>query len=119
MKVLKRILTLVLVCSCLVQARPANCAPVDAQGGKYPSIVIYTAWYCTSCKAAGEYLTKNRIPFVKKDVDLNDEYMEELSRKYKISAVPVIVIGNNEMVLRGFNRDVFDKAVREFIAGAK
>lgn len=119
MKIVNRILMLVLVCACLVQARQASCAPVYAQGGKYPSIVIYTAWYCTSCKAAGEYLTKNHIPFVKKDVDLNDEYMEELSRKYKISAVPVIVIGNNDKVLRGFNKDVFDKAVKEVMAKAK
>jgi len=114
-KVLSRILSLILVCACLLQARQASCAPV----APYPAIVVYTAWYCTSCKAAGEYLTKNHIPFVKKDVDLNDEYREELSSKYKISAVPVIVIGNNEKILRGFNKDAFDKAVKEVMAKAK
>jgi glutaredoxin len=81
--------------------------------------VIYTAWYCDSCKAAGEYLTKNHIPFTKKDVDLNDDFMQELSGKYKINAVPVIVIGNNDRVLRGFNRDVFDKALKDVMVQTK
>ncbi len=61
-------------------------------------------------------MTRNNIPFTKKDVDLNEDYMQELSTQYKINAVPVIVIGNNDKVLRGFNRDLFDKAVKEVMA---
>jgi glutaredoxin len=119
MKGLSRILMIVLLGACTVQAGMASGTPAEAQAKKYPAITVYTAWYCTSCKAAGEYMTKNHIPFIKKDVDLNEEYMEELSSKYKINAVPVIVIGNSDKVLRGFNKDVFDKAVQDVMAKAK
>ncbi|MBJ6724327.1 glutaredoxin family protein [Geomesophilobacter sediminis] len=89
------------------------------QPEKVPKVVLYTAWYCDSCKAAGEYMAQRHIPFVKKDVDLNENYMQELSTRYKINAVPVIVIGNDDKVLRGFNRDVFDRAVKEVASKTK
>jgi glutaredoxin 3 len=114
MKIVNRILLL-----CALSATALTCGVPAAGAGTYPKIVLYTAWYCNSCKAAGDYLTQNHIPFTKKDVDLNEEYLQELSRIYRINAVPVIVIGNNDKVLRGFNRDVFDKAVQEVMAKTK
>jgi len=117
MKALNRILLFAVLSACTSLTCEASTGTPAVI--KYPKIVIYTAWYCDSCKAAGEYMTKNRIPFTKKDVDLNDDYMKELSSKYKINAVPVIVIGNNDRVLRGFNRDVFDKALKDVMVKAK
>ena len=116
MCVLKRLLFIFALAFCTAPDCYASAPPGDNQAATYPKIVVYTAWYCSSCKAAGDYLTKNRIPFVKKDVDLNENYMEELSTRYKVNAVPVIVIGNNDKVLRGFNRDVFDSAMKEVMA---
>jgi len=119
MKALRRTLLLVLFSMSVVMPCSASGPPAGTVAGSYPKIVVYTAWYCSSCKAAGEYLAKNRIPYVKKDVDLNDEYMEELEKKYRINAVPVIVIGNNDRVLRGFTKDAFDSALKEVMAKAK
>ena len=82
----------------------------------YPRVVLYSAPWCTSCNAAKDYLTKNHIPFVKKDVSVDDKYLEEMSNRYKSRAVPVIVIGNDQKVLRGFVQEVFSKAFLEVLA---
>lgn len=118
-RVWNRILVLGALCASLVLTGGMPAAAAAHQAAPYPAIVLYTAWYCDSCKAAGEYMTRNHIPFTKKDVDLNEEYLQELSTKYRINAVPVIVIGNNDKVLRGFNRDAFDRAVKEVMAKAR
>jgi len=88
----------------------SNQAPAAS---RYPKIEIYTAPWCKSCAAASEYLTSNNIPFVKKDVFSNATYMDEMTTRYKSRAVPVIVIGNDEKVLKGFIVEAFQMAVRE------
>jgi glutaredoxin-like YruB-family protein len=83
------------------------------QTKKFPRIVIYSVAWCPHCKEAKEYLTKNNIPFINRDVELDSVAMEELTQKYKSTGVPVIVFGNDDKVLRGFNRDQFEKALKE------
>jgi len=82
----------------------------------YPKVVIYTTPWCTSCNAAKEYFLRNNIPFVKKDIDANDRYLDEMTDKYKSRAVPLIVIGRDQKVLRGFVPDMFQKAFSEVLA---
>ena len=60
-------------------------------------------------------MTSNRIPFTRKDIVQNPDYLEELSQKYRIRAVPVIVIGNDEKVLRGYVQEAFQQAVRDVL----
>jgi len=79
----------------------------------YPRVVVYSTPWCVSCNAAKDYLKKNNIPFIGKDVDANPRFMDELSDKYRISAVPVIIIGRDQKVLRGFVPEVFSKAFKE------
>lgn len=79
----------------------------------YPKIEIYTSPGCKSCSAASKYLTSNNIPFTTKDISQNSDYQEELAQRYKTRAVPVIVIGNDEKVLRGYVQEAFQQAVRE------
>lgn len=89
---------------------------IDAKGSKqqqYPKIVLYSVAWCPHCKEAKEYFTANNIPFINKDVELDEKAMEELTKKYKSQGVPVIVIGDKK-VLKGFNVDVFEKAVKDF-----
>ncbi|MBI1921036.1 MAG: NrdH-redoxin [Geobacter sp.] len=94
----------------------AGTGPVAAGGAMYPEVVIYSTPWCASCKAAMEYLAKNDIPFVKKDVTVDGSYMEELQTRYRSSAVPLIVIGRDEKVLKGFVLEAFQKAYREVVA---
>ncbi|HEY6871415.1 MAG TPA: glutaredoxin domain-containing protein [Geobacteraceae bacterium] len=91
--------------------------PVQAQGGEtartYPSIVLYSVSWCSHCREAKEYLTSNHIPFVNRDVEKDSAAMQELTEKYQSTAVPVIVIGDDERVLKGFSREAFEKALGE------
>ena len=83
------------------------------QAKKYPSIVLYSVVWCPHCKEAKQYFTENNIPFINKDVELDAKAKEELTGKYKSQGIPVIVIGNDEKILRGFDRGKFEKAVKE------
>jgi glutaredoxin 3 len=81
---------------------------------KYPKIVLYSTSWCPHCKAAKEYLTQNNIPFINRDVELDSDAMDLLTRKYKSQGVPVIVIGDDAVILKGFDQARFEKAVEKY-----
>ncbi|HEX2769344.1 MAG TPA: glutaredoxin domain-containing protein [Geobacteraceae bacterium] len=87
--------------------------PQAVQAKKYPRIVLYSVSWCPHCKEAKEYLTSHNIPFINKDVELDDNAMKELTENYKSTGVPVIVLGNGEKVIKGFNREYFEKVLKE------
>jgi glutaredoxin-like protein NrdH len=101
--------TVLLIDASLTFAATGNTDTVAA----YPRVVVYSTPWCVSCNAAKDYLKKNNIPFIGKDVDANPRFMEELSDRYRISAVLVIIIGKDQKVLRGFVPEVFSKAFKE------
>lgn len=90
---------------------PLSSAP--AARHDYPKIVLYSVSWCPHCAEAKEYFTHNNIPFINRDVELDPDAMELLQNRYKSTGVPVIVLGNDDKVLKGFSKDVFEKAVRE------
>jgi len=77
----------------------------------YPKIVLYSTSWCPHCREAKEYLTSHNIPFINRDVELDPAAMTALTVTYKSQGVPVIVIGNDAKVLKGFNKDIFEQAV--------
>ncbi len=79
----------------------------------YPKIVLYSTSWCPHCREAKEYLTGHNIPFVNRDVELDDSAMTALTVTYKSQGVPVIVIGNDAKVLKGFNREIFEQALSD------
>jgi glutaredoxin 3 len=87
--------------------------PLADQTEQYPRIVLYSVSWCPHCKEAKEYLTSHNIPFTNRDVELDDNAMQELTGKYKSTGVPVIVIGNEEKVIKGFDREKFEKVLKE------
>jgi len=91
-------------------------SPVNPQGvliKKYPRIVLYSVSWCPHCKDAKEYLTSHNIPFINRDVEMDDAAMSDLMEKYKSRGVPVIILGNDEKIIKGFDRDKFEKALKE------
>ena len=80
----------------------------------YPKIVLYTVSWCPHCKEAKAYLSSRHIPYTNLDVEENDSAMETFRNKYHATSVPLIVIGNDEAVLTGFNPDTFEKALNKF-----
>ncbi len=79
----------------------------------YPKIVIFSTSWCPHCKAAKEYLTKNNIPFINRDVELDAEAMALLTGKYQSQGVPVIVIGDDAEVVKGFDQQRFEKVLEK------
>ena len=97
------------------QAADAPQSPLNpaAVKQKYPKIVLYSTSWCPHCKRAKEYFTRNNIPFINKDVEVDDSAMDELTKKYKSQGVPVVVIGDDKVILKGFDEGKVEKAIKE------
>lgn len=85
----------------------------------YPKIVIYTVSWCPHCRELKEYLTSRNIPYINRDVEIDPGSMDEMVQKYKSYGVPVIVIGNDQEVLKGFTEEQFEKAVGRVNPGGR
>ena len=85
--------------------------PAAPRKSLYPRIVIYTVAWCPHCRELKEYLTSHNIPFINRDVELETVAMDDLTQKYKTFSVPVVVIGNDQEILKGFTVEQFEKAV--------
>jgi len=97
-------------------AQEQNQSPLKSPAATqhYPKIVLYSTSWCPHCKAAKAYLTEHDIPFINRDVEVDDEAMQLLTGKYKSKAVPVIVIGDDDVVLKGFDQAAFEKALKNY-----
>jgi glutaredoxin 3 len=90
--------------------------PTKAQAAKnYPQIVLYSVTWCPHCKETKEYFTRNNIPFINRDVEIDEKAMEELTLKYSSNGVPLIVIGTgkNEVVVKGFTPELFQESLKK------
>jgi glutaredoxin-like YruB-family protein len=93
--------------------------PATPRKSVYPRIVIYTVSWCPHCRELKEYLNSRGIPFINRDVELEPAYMDEMVQKYKSYGVPVVVIGNDQEVLKGFTGEQFEKAIAKVRSGSK
>lgn len=82
---------------------------------KYPKIVLFSTSWCPHCKAAKEYFTRKNIPFINRDVEIDSDAMDLLTGKYKSLGVPVIVIGNDAEVIKGFDQARFEKMLEKYM----
>jgi glutaredoxin-like YruB-family protein len=103
----------------------SNCGGMDVQKGEqaapvppvtrtasYPKIVLYSTPWCPHCREAREYFTSRSIPFVELDVESDEEAMDALVTKYASKRVPLVVIGDDEAVIKGFTPEMFENALR-------
>ena len=96
--------------------RQSTLSPDRSAAAKgYPQIVIYSVAWCPHCREAKEYFTKNDIPFINRDVEVDANAMTDLTVKYKSNGVPVIVFGKgkNEIIMKGFNPELFQKTLQK------
>jgi glutaredoxin-like YruB-family protein len=86
-----------------------------AAAKKYPQIVLYSVAWCPHCREAKEYLTKNDIPFINRDVEIDAKAMEDLTIKYNSTGVPVIIFGKGEkeIVMKGFTPEQFQETLQK------
>lgn len=113
---------LVVVCmvsaSCMAaeQGHQSTLSPSKAQAAKnYPQIVLYSVSWCPHCREAKEYFTRKNIPFINRDVEMDEKAMEKLTGEYNSNGVPVIVIGtgSNEVVVKGFTPELFQDSLKK------
>ena len=118
----KIMVALVFVClfsaTCMAgeQSHQSTLNPAKAQAAKnYPQIVLYSVAWCPHCKETKEYFTRNNIPFINRDVEMDAKAMEELTGKYNSKGVPVIVIGtgSDEVVVIGFTPELFEESLKK------
>lgn len=80
-----------------------------------PRVVIYTLTTCPHCQEAKEYMASHSIPFVNREVDIDDQHMQELMEIYDAMKVPLekrgvpLIIIDGKVRLQGFNRDRFSR----------
>ena len=90
--------------------------PAKATAAKnYPQIVLYSVAWCPHCRETKEYLTKNDIPFINRDVEVDAKAMEDLTIKYNSTGVPVIVFGKGkeEIIQKGFTPEQFQENLQK------
>jgi glutaredoxin len=95
------------------------------QKDEVPLVVIYTLSTCPHCREAKEYLDNNKIPYINREVDMDDEYMAALMKIYdsmgvpeQKRGVPLFVIGNR-INIQGFNKDKLQNALKEVTSKSK
>ena len=58
---------------------------------------MFTTQTWPYCKTAKEFLSKNKIDYIEKDVDLDEEALKEMMRM-NISGVPAFLIGDEVVI---------------------
>jgi glutaredoxin-like YruB-family protein len=98
------------------QGRQSTLNPAKAEASrKFPQIVLYSVAWCPHCKETKDYFTKNNIPFINRDVEVDGKAMEELTGRYNSTGVPVIVMGSgkDEIVIKGFTPELFQESLKK------
>lgn len=110
------LMAMTIACTAAETPRQSALDPTRAETSrKYPQIVLYSVAWCPHCREAKEYLTKNEIPFINRDVELDAVAMRELTGKYNSQGVPVIIFGSgkDEIVMRGFSPELFQENLKK------
>ena len=71
---------------------------------KQPEIVVYSTPFCVPCEALKRFLTENGVPFVNKDL-MMDEDAAELVESRNIRSSPVLGVGGELYAGRALERD--------------
>lgn len=81
---------------------------------EYPRIVLYSTSWCSYCRKTMDYFKRNNIPYINKDIEKDDVANIDLSVKYKAQGVPLIVIGKDEKIIRGFDEKALDRILQSY-----
>ena len=73
-------------------------------------IKIYSTRTCPHCIAAKEFFREKRIPFEDIDVSDNEKAQQEMVRKSRQMAVPVIQMG--EKIIVGFEQEEIEEILK-------
>lgn len=86
--------------------------PVSETPKSYPKIVIYSISGCSHCRAVKEYLDARKIPYINRDVEQDEDALDMLVNRYDTTGVPLVVIGDDDAIIRGFDPTAMEEALR-------
>ena len=69
-----------------------------------PEIIVYSTPFCVPCEALKRFLNENGVPFVNKDL-MMDEEAAELVESRNIRTSPVLGVGDELYAGRALERD--------------
>ena len=79
----------------------------NTRPGEKPVVTIYGTSWCGACRAAREYMTEHKIPFVDKDIERDPAAARELAEKAAKMGIPtdrVPVLDVRGRLLLGFDK---------------
>lgn len=71
------------------------------------TVIVYSKPNCMQCQFTKKYLKNKGIPFEEKDVEQNDEAIDEL-KKMGFSSLPVVIAEGLE-AFNGFRPDMLNR----------
>lgn len=75
------------------------------------NVIIYSAPWCAFCKTEKQYLDHLGVKYIVKDIEEDNEAMEELIEKSGQRSVPVTDIDG--IIIRGLDRAKIDATLRD------
>jgi len=72
-------------------------------------VKLYTTPFCTYCKLAKNFFSKNKIDFTEIDISEDEKALNEMVKKSGQMGVPVIEIGDE--IIIGYNEAKIKKAL--------
>lgn len=78
-----------------------------------PQVTVYSTSWCAFCHTEMQWLDKLGVPYVKKDVEADENAMKELMAKNngQFQGVPVTDIAGE--IILGFNRPALQEAINK------
>jgi glutaredoxin-like YruB-family protein len=73
-------------------------------------VIVYSATWCAFCHAAKDYLDKLGVKYDDRDVEQDQQHLQEAVQKSGQSGIPVLDIGGTIIV--GFDRPKIDAALK-------
>jgi glutaredoxin len=98
---------------------PAGCRTADvahpvARELHHPSIVVYTRSGCSYCRKVEKYFAARQIPFTERDIGRDPAALRDYRERYHGEIVPLIVFGNDERIVDGYDLPAIRGALRTF-----
>ncbi|MDD9266150.1 glutaredoxin family protein [Paenibacillus sp. GCM10023248] len=77
------------------------------------NVIVYSSTNCPYCQQLKKYLTDQQVAYEERNIDLNDQYGQEL-HDMGLMSLPVTVIGEHKIL--GLNVTKLKKALAEVTA---
>jgi glutaredoxin len=86
-----------------------NQAAINQEAKHHVSIIMYSASWCSVCRAARSYLQSASIPFTERDVDTDASAAAEVRRLNPRGSVPTFDVEGTPVI--GFSRPALEQAI--------